>query len=280
MWSQKMRLGFPIFSPIFWSTQKRVMKRKCSGVNTNNVSLVSTKPTAGCLHLTVTMALDSEKGRPPLIQHTKSTNSIQLVDQDYPDSPQPAALTVVDRRHRQKLVLELARAFLANGTPSHHVEGQLNAAADALSVQTDIVLMPNVIFVSFSQGTDSHLARMHILKEKVGLSLSSLSATHELYKDIVGGRVSAEEAWKQLRTIRHQRRPYSTPLQRSLIAFVCGASFTLAAVLGSVVDALVAGVQMVSLVWLTHCYRGSPLFGQAVQLSPPHAKTTILGHLC
>jgi uncharacterized membrane protein YjjP (DUF1212 family) len=148
--------------------------------------------------------------------------------------------TDLTKRHRHKFILELARCFLAFGAPTHRVEGQLNSAAKVLSTHAEFLLLPNVIFVSFHDESDSHAATLHVIKQIGGISLSQLHSTHSIFKGVLHHELSAEQGWKQLAAVRDSPLPYSRH-QKCFIAFLCGFSITPLAFGGSLVDAVAAG---------------------------------------
>ena len=147
-----------------------------------------------------------------------------------------------DSLHRHKLIIELARSFLAFGTPTHRLEAQLSVATEMLDVHAEFVLLPNTVFISFpgaeegGQGTG-----LHVVKQIGSISLYQLRAAQAVYKDVISLQQTPEEGWRALVIIQKTPQPYSN-LMRYVIAFFCGAVITVLAFDGSFVDAMSSGV--------------------------------------
>ncbi len=144
-------------------------------------------------------------------------------------------------RHRKKLILELTRALLAYGAPTHRIEAQLKGIAKVLVIQTEFLLMPNVIFVSFHDEMEGHTASLYVIKEIAGISLTKLKDTHVIYQEVIHKMTTAEDGYRRLVAVRLRKTAY-TRRQRCLIAFLSGASIAALAFEGSFIDAIVSGV--------------------------------------
>lgn len=92
-----------------------------------------------------------------------------------------------DVKHRHKYIIELSRAFLTYGAPTHRVEKQLKRTAITLGIRsTEFLLLPNIIFISFHDEDASHSNSLHIIMQIGGIFLSQLRATHQLYEEVAG----------------------------------------------------------------------------------------------
>lgn len=92
-----------------------------------------------------------------------------------------------DVKHKQKFILQLSRAFLTYGAPTHRVEKQLKRSAHVLGIRnTEFLLLPNIVFVSFHDAENYHSSSLHIVMQIGGIFLSQLRATHQLYEDVAG----------------------------------------------------------------------------------------------
>lgn len=93
----------------------------------------------------------------------------------------------LDIKHRQKYLIELSRAFLTYGAPTHRVEKQLKRTAITLGLRsTEFLLLPNIIFISFHDEDEFHSNSLHIIMQIGGIFLSQLRATHQLYQCVAG----------------------------------------------------------------------------------------------
>lgn len=164
----------------------------------------------------------------------------------------------------EQLILEMTKTLLASGCPSHHLEEHIRTAANFLEISLDAICLPNTVFLSFHPQNQLQHGRMHILREKSGLVLYSLSEAHELHRKLLKGTLAPSEALKKFHDLQCQPVLLS-PIQRCSLAFVCAFCFTIASAQGSVLDSAVAALEMVFLVVMTHCYHGSALLAQAIQ---------------
>lgn len=145
--------------------------------------------------------------------------------------------TLTDIMHCHKFIIEIARCFLAFGAPAHRLESQLTNAAKVLNIQAELLLLPNVVFISF-QG--NHGSGLHVIKRIGNISLSQLRDTQHVYKRVVSLEATPEQGWRSLLVVQHTDLPYSERI-RCLIAFLCGAVITILAFHGSFLDAMIAG---------------------------------------
>ena len=145
--------------------------------------------------------------------------------------------TVTDIMHCHKFIIEIARCLLAFGAPAHRLESQLTRAAKVLNIQAELLLLPNVVFISFHGNQGSGL---HIIKKIGNISLSQLRDSQHIYQRVVSLEATPEQGWRSLMVVQHRRLPYSEQI-RCLIAFLCGATITILAFHGSFLDAMIAG---------------------------------------
>jgi|ERR1700694_74593 len=176
---------------------------------------------------------------------TSSVDSLEAFDAENPDvkigGAQKITLDDTPSRHRKKLILELTRALLAYGAPTHRIEAQLKSIAKVLVIQTEFLLMPNLIFVSFHDEMEGHTASLYVIKEIAGISLTKLKDTHVIYQDVIHKMATAEDGYRRLVAVRIRKTAY-TRRQRCLIAFLSGASIAALAFEGSFIDAIVSGI--------------------------------------
>lgn len=189
------------------------------------------------------------------------------------------AADLTQQNMHELVILELAETFLANGSPSHHLEDHIKSAAKHLKISLDVVCLPNAVFLSFHALGDSQHGRMHILRQKSGLTLSTLSAAHDLHRRLLKDSLTPEEALFEFHRLK-TTTVLMSPIQRGLLAFTCAFCFTVASAQGSVLDSIIAAVEMLFLITMTYCYHGSPLLAQAMQYvlcpdNPTPTPTTI-----
>lgn len=153
---------------------------------------------------------------------------------------------------RQKFLLQLARALMMFGSPSHRLETQIQATAKVLGLNVQVVYIPGVMLVSFAD-ENTHTTEVKFLKQQTGLDLGKLLLVHNIYWMVVYDKVSAEAATLQLDNLMRSPPEYNW-WQTILIAGLCSAFIVIFAFYASFIDALVcaplgmlmAGVQMLA----------------------------------
>lgn len=153
---------------------------------------------------------------------------------------------------RQKFLLQLARALMMFGSPSHRLETQIQATAKVLGLNVQVVYIPGVMLVSFAD-ENTHTTEVKFLKQQTGLDLGKLLLVHNIYWMVVYDKVSAEAATLQLDNLMRSPPEYNW-WQTILIAGLCSSFIVIFAFYASFIDALVcaplgmlmAGVQMLA----------------------------------
>ncbi|EKC97725.1 hypothetical protein A1Q2_07924 [Trichosporon asahii var. asahii CBS 8904] len=153
---------------------------------------------------------------------------------------------------RQKFLLQLARALMMFGSPSHRLETQIQATAKVLGLNVQVVYIPGVMLVSFADD-NTHTTEVKFLKQQTGLDLGKLLLVHNIYWMVVYDKVSAEAATLQLDNLMRSPPEYNW-WQTILIAGLCSSFIVIFAFYASFIDALVcaplgmimAGVQMLA----------------------------------
>lgn len=185
-----------------------------------------------------------------------------------PEAPIPSSAikSRVDALHCQKFIIEVARCFLAFGTPAHKLEAQLNTSSKVLGIRTEFLLLPNVVLLSFYDAEQgARPSDLHVVKRIGGISLSQLRATQTLYKGVMNLTITPQDGWKELIVIQQSHPPYSYPV-RCFIGFLCGVVITLLAFEGSFLDAVIAGACQGTLVFLIfHMMDSEPLLARLIE---------------
>ena len=136
--------------------------------------------------------------------------------------------------------MQLAKALLSYGAPSHRIESQLVAASQILDVQAAFVHIPNVIIISFSNG-GTRTMRTHFIRAGGRIALTSLHKVHLIYRDVLHDKMGTEAGTEALKKILRAPPIYSLVV-RCLLAFVCASVICVLAFGGAIVDMGISGL--------------------------------------
>lgn len=106
---------------------------------------------------------------------------------------------------RQQYIMQLCRALMKYGAPTHRLEEYMMMTSNVLEVKAQFLYIPGCMFMSFDDPL-TRTAEVKIIRVVQGLDLSRLAETHNVYKNVVHDVISVDEATNQLDTIM-QRKP-------------------------------------------------------------------------
>ncbi|KAJ5605852.1 hypothetical protein N7510_008633 [Penicillium lagena] len=110
---------------------------------------------------------------------------------------------------RQQYIMQLCRALMMYGAPTHRLEEYMTMTANVLEVNAQFLYIPGCMFMSFDDPL-TRTAEVKIIRVVQGLDLSRLAETHNVYKNVVHDIVDAKEGTNQLDLIM-QRQPRYSP---------------------------------------------------------------------
>ncbi|KAJ5291164.1 hypothetical protein N7478_000415 [Penicillium angulare] len=106
---------------------------------------------------------------------------------------------------RQQYIMQLCRALMKYGAPTHRLEEYMMMTSNVLEVNAQFMYIPGCMFMSFDDPL-TRTAEVKIIRVTQGLDLSRLAETHDVYKNVVHDKVSVSDATTQLDEIM-QRKP-------------------------------------------------------------------------
>lgn len=106
---------------------------------------------------------------------------------------------------RQQYIMQLCRALMKYGAPTHRLEEYMMMTSNVLEVKAQFLYIPGCMFMSFDDPL-TRTAEVKIIRVVQGLDLSRLAETHNVYKNVVHDIISVDDATSQLDTIM-QRKP-------------------------------------------------------------------------
>lgn len=106
---------------------------------------------------------------------------------------------------RQRYIMQLCRALMKYGAPTHRLEEYMKMTSNVLDVNAQFLYIPGCMFMSFDDPI-TRTAEVKIIRVVQGLDLSRLAETHNVYKKVVHDVIGVEEATQELDAIM-QRKP-------------------------------------------------------------------------
>lgn len=104
----------------------------------------------------------------------------------------------------QKYLTKLCDALMKYGAPTHRLEECLGASARALSIDAEFMYMPGAMMCTFMDRT-IHSSTVEVVRRQEALDLGRLKDAFNVYKCVIHGKLTAEEAITELDEI--ERRP-------------------------------------------------------------------------
>ncbi|KAJ5475008.1 Pheromone-regulated membrane protein 10 [Penicillium diatomitis] len=109
---------------------------------------------------------------------------------------------------RQQYIMQLCRALMKYGAPTHRLEEYMVMTSNVLDVNAQFLYIPGCMFMSFDDPL-TRTAEVKIIRVVQGLDLSRLAETHNVYKNVVHDVISVDEATGQLDTIMQCKPRYN-----------------------------------------------------------------------
>jgi uncharacterized membrane protein YjjP (DUF1212 family) len=106
---------------------------------------------------------------------------------------------------RQQYIMQLCRALMKYGAPTHRLEEYMMMTSNVLDVKAQFLYIPGCMFMSFDDPL-TRTAEVKIIRVIQGLDLSRLAETHNVYKNVVHDLINVEQATQDLDEIM-QRKP-------------------------------------------------------------------------
>lgn len=106
---------------------------------------------------------------------------------------------------RQRYIMQLCRALMRYGAPTHRLEEYMQMTARVLEVSGQFLYLPGCMIMSFDDPT-TRTAEVKLVRMMQGVDLGRLADTHMVYKNVVHDLIGVEEASQELGDIM-QRKP-------------------------------------------------------------------------
>ncbi|KAJ5590419.1 hypothetical protein N7450_004391 [Penicillium hetheringtonii] len=106
---------------------------------------------------------------------------------------------------RQRYIMQLCRALMRYGAPTHRLEEYMQMTARVLEVSGQFLYLPGCMMMSFDDPV-TRTAEVKLVRMVQGVDLGRLADTHNVYKNVVHDMIGVEEATQELDEIM-QRKP-------------------------------------------------------------------------
>ncbi|PYH86141.1 DUF1212-domain-containing protein [Aspergillus uvarum CBS 121591] len=98
---------------------------------------------------------------------------------------------------RQRYIMQLCRALMRYGAPTHRLEEYMQMTARVLEVEGQFLYLPGCMIMSFDDPT-TRTAEVKLVRVVQGVDLGRLAETHNVYKNVVHDLIGVEEAIQEL----------------------------------------------------------------------------------
>ncbi|KAL4946551.1 hypothetical protein BDV06DRAFT_233129 [Aspergillus oleicola] len=105
---------------------------------------------------------------------------------------------------RQRYIMNLCRALMRYGAPTHRMEEYMKMTARVLEVEGQFLYLPGCMIMSFDDPT-TRTAEVKLVRVVQGVDLGRLADTHNVYKNVVHDLIGVEEAISELDQIMSRK---------------------------------------------------------------------------
>lgn len=105
---------------------------------------------------------------------------------------------------RQRYIMQLCRALMRYGAPTHRLEEYMQMTARVLEVSGQFLYLPGCMIMSFDDPT-TRTAEVKLVRMVQGVDLGRLADTHNVYKNVVHDLIGVEEATQELDEIMSRK---------------------------------------------------------------------------
>lgn len=147
-------------------------------------------------------------------------------------------MSALSKRH--KYILNLAKALIFFGAPSHRIESQLVSSSKVLEIESHFVHLPNVVICTFGN-MDTKTSQTHFIKANGRIMLGKLHNIHSIFRMVCHDEISADAGSIELCKLLKSPPIYGLTT-RVALAFCCAAIICPMAFGGTLVEMGIAGL--------------------------------------
>ncbi|KAJ5330102.1 hypothetical protein N7452_010492 [Penicillium brevicompactum] len=105
---------------------------------------------------------------------------------------------------RQRYIMQLCRALMSFGAPTHRLEEYMQMTAKVLEVDSQYLYLPGCMVMSFDDPS-TRTTEVKLVRVAQGVDLARLSDTHLVYKNVIHDVMGIEEAVQELDVIMKKK---------------------------------------------------------------------------
>jgi uncharacterized membrane protein YjjP (DUF1212 family) len=109
---------------------------------------------------------------------------------------------------RQRYIMQLCRALMLFGAPTHRLEEYMQMTAKVLEVVSQFLYLPGCMIMSFDDPS-TRTTEVKLVRVGQGIDLARLSDTHLIYKNVIHDVIGIEEAVQELDDIMRKKTSIS-----------------------------------------------------------------------
>lgn len=111
---------------------------------------------------------------------------------------------IADILARQKYIMQLCRAFMMYGAPTHRLEEYMYTTAIVLHIDAQFLYLPGCMIISFDDPS-TRTTEVKLVRVVQGVNLGRLAEVHNVYKNIVHDIIGVEEATQDLNEVMSKK---------------------------------------------------------------------------
>lgn len=108
---------------------------------------------------------------------------------------------------RQRYIMQLCRALMSFGAPTHRLEEYMQMTAKVLEVDSQFLYLPGCMIMSFDDPS-TRTTEVKLVRVAQGVDLARLSDTHLIYKNVIHDVIGIEEAVQDLDDVMKKKPRY------------------------------------------------------------------------
>lgn len=109
---------------------------------------------------------------------------------------------------RQRYIMQLCKALMKFGAPTHRLEEYMQMTAKVLEVESQYLYLPGCMIMAFDDPS-TRTTEVKLVRVSQGIDLSRLANTHAVYKNVVHDVIGVEEAIQELEEIMKKKPRYN-----------------------------------------------------------------------
>lgn len=147
--------------------------------------------------------------RPKYLRRQSAMDAYKKSQSKKRKQEEQAAITIhiADVLQRQRFILRLCRALMLFGAPTHRLEEYMKMTSRVLGIDGQFLYIPGCMIISFGDSS-THTSEMQLVRCVQGVNLHKLDETHTIYKEVIHGHKTVDEASTRLEEVLLSKNLY------------------------------------------------------------------------